>query len=88
MTVGELIARLKEFDPSAKVVVDAYEAGVDELKEVYGVHIAIDPYAARATRGLVGDYDTVDIEERDFAKKDGGRATEPAVYLPRPGGAY
>jgi len=35
MKVKELIQQLQKFDPEQIVVVDGYETGYDELKEVY-----------------------------------------------------
>jgi hypothetical protein len=43
MTVRELISRLKDEDPGLRVVVQGYEQGYDEIREIALVQVAPNP---------------------------------------------
>ena len=72
MKVKELILRLQECNPEAMVVVDGYEGGLEELKNVHdSILIALDVNAGR--------YGPHEPDWREHT----GHATVAAVYLPR-----
>lgn len=76
MTVGELIARLKEYGPELMVVVDCEYGGVDELTEVRGVHVALE----HGRMGL-GRHAIVDPTEWDFEDEYGKATVVAALHL-------
>jgi len=76
MKVKDLILRLNECDPNAMVVVDSYEGGVTELRNISdSIEIALDIN----TENYYGKHE---IDE--YANKAYPDATHiKAVYLPR-----
>lgn len=75
MTVTELIAKLRELPQDARVVIDGYEGGVEDVAVVTMVPI------------LVNVRDIADTMEGNHELCEGfddkGPASETAVYLPR-----
>jgi len=89
MTVGELIAKLQEFDQDMMVIVDGYEGGVDELRHVQTASIAL---GYNAESWYYGDHEIVyntQGEKTKIISSGGGnidREKYPvvtAVLLPR-----
>jgi hypothetical protein len=74
MKVKELIEQLQKFDPEQIVVVDGYETGYDEVKEVV--------YIAGLTK-LPDNKPYYDGEYQEFSKFLEIKETTNAVYLPR-----
>lgn len=72
MTVAELIAKLQEMPQDARVVVDGYEGGYEDLSDVSTVDIVLNRYEGFPL-GRHGDW----------LHRDGQEPHETAVYLPR-----
>ncbi len=76
MNVAELIEKLKNFPPESRVVVEGYEEGYDDVKEVKVISVRLNAYEeewrgphkksksvkAKKVVGLIG-------RERNFTKK-------------------
>ena len=79
MTVTELIAKLRELPQDARVVIDGYEGGVEDVAMV-------------TTVILVNVRDIADTMEGNHELREGlddqRPADETAVYLPRKGWHY
>jgi len=72
MNVRELILKLREFDGDLMVVVDGYEGGVNELKQVLPEEIVLNVHEEY---GYFGKHELVEWRDR-------GEKVE-VVYLPR-----
>jgi hypothetical protein len=79
MTVGELIAKLQEFDQDMMVVVDGYEGGVDELRHVQTASIAL---GYNVEGWYYGDHEMVTDGYLTPEEKE-KYPVVTAVYLPR-----
>jgi hypothetical protein len=79
MTVGELIAKLQEFDQNTMVVVDGYEGGVDELTTVQTVSIAL---GYNVEGWYYGDHEVV-TDSTLLPEEKEKYPVVTAVYLPR-----
>jgi hypothetical protein len=79
MTVGELIAKLQEFDQNMMVVVDGYEGGVDELTTTMPVSIAL---GYNADGWWYGDHEVVTDSTLSLEEKE-KYPVVTAVLLPR-----
>ena len=79
MTVAELIAKLQEMPQEARVVVDGYEDGLNDIDTVELIEIVVGskgPCSDLFGRHVQWWPPTVDRRNDD-------RPHEPAVYLPR-----
>ena len=70
MTVQELIRKLSTKNPNARVVVDSYEAGYDEIKTI--LEIGIKPNNKKDDKWWEGDF--------EYSKN---KNSEIAILLPR-----
>jgi hypothetical protein len=88
MTVGELIAKLQEFDQNMMVVVDGYEGGADELKTVTTARIALDYNKGSWYYGK-HEFVSVGLDENEIFSAGGATIDTDqhtiviATYLPR-----
>lgn len=74
MTVAELIAKLQELPQDARVVIDGYEGGVEDVAQVSMAPILVN----------VGDIADPMYGNHELCPEPGERpADETAVYLPR-----
>jgi len=79
MKVGELIAKLQEFDQDMMVIVDGYEGGVDELRHVQTASIAL---GYNAESWYYGDHEVVTDSTLSPEEKE-KYPVVTAVFLPR-----
>lgn len=77
MTVGELIEKLQQFDPNMLVMVDGYEGGVDELRQVGEREVILNYHKD------VWYYGRHEVHGYLLAKEKDKYQTITAVYLPR-----
>ena len=79
MTVAELIAKLQGMPQEARVVIDGYEGGLDDLKTVELIEMVVD--SKECYGGLFGPH------EQWYPPVVDPRGSNPphetAVYLPR-----
>ncbi len=74
MTVAELIAKLRELPQGARVVIDGYEGGVEDVARVTMAPILVN----------VGDIADTMYGNHELCSESSERpADETAVYLPR-----
>jgi hypothetical protein len=79
MTVGELIAKLQEFDQNMMVVVDGYEGGVEDVEFVQTTDIALN---FNANTWYYGKHEPVTDDYLTDEEKE-KHTVVTAVYLPR-----
>ena len=65
MTVGELIERLKEFDPEDAILVDGYEEGYDDVKKFKKIFYR--PSKRGAMYSWIGDFEEGREDDEDTA---------------------
>lgn len=83
MTVAELIAKLQEMPQEARVVIDGYEGGIEDVRTVIQAPILLDVRDESST--MEGNHELWrGADDSDpWAEPSERPADEIAVYLPR-----
>ena len=80
MTVKELIEKLQEFNPSARVIVDGYEGGYNDFHQLTEIKIIVKANSSKWYYGKHMKYEENNKHHEALVKKD-NLQVEDVIYI-------